>query len=149
VRISRQICDYVYTYRAGIYEQSASSLDHHPESRQRLWNDTRTHHISRLRREASISSSHQSISSNILRLLNKVILDLIRTTHIDTTGLQAIDDMRMQILSWSGPHVPIRIMGANRHVRDRFERHHHQAASNSRKTGENAEGEEVIVRRGW
>jgi sodium-independent sulfate anion transporter 11 len=121
-RISRQICDYIYTYTAGIHEQSAS-LDNnpnHPTSRQRLWNDTRTHHVARLRHEASLN---QPTSTTNLRLLNNVILDLTRATHIDTTGLQALDDMRNQILDWAGPHVSIRIVGANKRVRDRFERH--------------------------
>lgn len=128
-RISRQICDYIYTYTAGIHEQPASH-DHRPnntDSRQRLWNDTRTHRVRRLRREASTPSSnpnHPTTSTNNLRRLNNVILDLTRTTHIDTTGLQALDDMRNQITDWAGPQVSIRIVGANKRIRDRFERHH-------------------------
>lgn len=124
-RISRQICDYVYTYTASVYEQSASSSSPESqatESRQRLWNDTRTHHVMRLRREGFPSSS--SSDHPPLRILNKVIIDLTRATHIDTTGLQALDDMRNQILDWAGPRVSIRIVGANKRVRDRFERHH-------------------------
>lgn len=132
----------IYSYTVGIHEQSSSSSLDHPESRQRLWNDTRTQHISRLRRESSPSSSSNqstttSTSTNNLRRLNNVILDLTRTTHIDTTGLQALDDMRAQILDWAGPHVSISIVGANKRVQDRIQRHRLSSKNNADK---NAEG---------
>ncbi|KAL5335321.1 hypothetical protein BJX70DRAFT_401736 [Aspergillus crustosus] len=118
-RTARQITNYIYTYSTGAYESSSQSAEKSPT---RLWNDTKTRHIRSLRREAGLSSSSSSSSSSSLPPLRTVIIDMTRVTHVDTTGMQAIADIRSMINDWAGPEAELRFVGLNERVKERFRR---------------------------
>ncbi|KAH8647959.1 sulfate transporter 4.1 [Xylariales sp. PMI_506] len=112
-RVSRQICEHIYTHSAQVVSEEQAALQ---KSSQRLWNDTRTKLVSSLRRRAGISTEVA------LPRLSKVVLDMTRVAHIDTTGMQALADVRASLQDWAGPEAELQFVGLNEELRGRFSR---------------------------
>ncbi|KAL4907095.1 hypothetical protein BDW74DRAFT_190098 [Aspergillus multicolor] len=124
----------------GLHESTPASLvstlgpvEKKPQDR--LWNDTKARHIANLRREAGTVSAtdtplaHGTADSispesnpRTLPRLYTVIIDMTRVTHVDTTGMQALADVRSTVEDWSGPDAKLRFVGLNERVKERFRR---------------------------
>ena len=117
-RIARQVTDYVYAYSSGAHEDPATQYTANSEAIDTLWNDTKTQHVAMLRKAAG---THHATESSLPYVKN-VVIDLTRTTHVDTTGMQAISDIRSTLRDWAGPDSSVSFVGLNERVRIRFER---------------------------
>ncbi|KAH9844408.1 SulP family sulfate permease [Teratosphaeria destructans] len=106
--ITRQI--YVYSMSANEHFQCGS------KDKDRLWNDSRGKMVETLRRQAGITSD------SFLPCIALVVLDMTRVSHIDTTGMQALADIRSSLKEWSGEDAELRFTGLNEDVKERFSR---------------------------
>lgn len=122
-RTARQITDYIYSHSSGAYEKPSTTTDgpqHNTQgkSADRLWNDTKLRHIRNLRKEAGTSNSEESF----LPIVRAVIIDMTRVTHVDTTGMQALADIRSALKDWACTDAELTFLGLNDRVKERFQR---------------------------
>ncbi|KAL4781729.1 sulfate transporter family-domain-containing protein [Aspergillus varians] len=121
-RTARQIMNYIYSYSSGAHETPTSVTDDsHQVTRKspdRLWNDTKIRHIRNLRKEAGTSNNEE----NFLPYVRTVIVDMTRVTHVDTTGMQALADIRSTLKDWAGADAALTFVGLNDRLRERFQR---------------------------
>lgn len=122
-RTARQITDYIYSYSSGAHEKPSTTMDgpqHNTQgkSADRLWNDTKLRHIRNLRKEAGTSNSEESF----LPIVRTVIIDMTRVTHVDTTGMQALADIRSALKDWACADAELTFVGLNDRVKERFQR---------------------------
>ena len=120
-RISRLITEHIYSYSSGSHEVSSGTIvndQNAKESTNRLWNDTKSRRIENLRREAGTTNREESF----LPHLRTVIIDMTRVTHIDTSGMQALADIRSTLKDWAGEDAELAFVGLNERVQERFER---------------------------
>lgn len=122
-RTARQITNYIYSYSSGAHEKPSTTVDGpqnntQGESAERLWNDTKLRHIRNLRKEAGTSNSEESF----LPFVRTVIIDMTRVTHVDTTGMQALADIRSALKDWAGTDAELTFVGLNNRVKERFQR---------------------------
>lgn len=110
-RIARRISEQIYTHSSGEAEVKPSAA-----GSERLWIDSRARLISRLRQGANVAADAS------LPQLRHVVLDLTRVTHIDTTGMQALADIRSALIDWSGDDAELRFVGMNEELQARFTR---------------------------
>lgn len=108
-RIRRHIVDTVYTFHTGV----ASSM--HPLARP--WSTRRDKHIASLRQKAFISEA-----DDFLPPFRVLVLDMTATSFIDTTGIQALQRMRTDLLDYGGLEIEFRFVGMCKAVRRRFQR---------------------------
>lgn len=129
-RIARRISEQIYTHSLGAAEEaeardagvaaaggggdSATADGSSSSKSERLWSDSRARLIARLRRSAP--------RARTLPRIRVVVLDLTRVTHIDTTGMQALADVRAALLDWAGAGAELRFVGLNEELRGRFAR---------------------------
>jgi solute carrier family 26 (sodium-independent sulfate anion transporter), member 11 len=113
-RISRQIREDIYTYSSPDEEQQSRIAK---EGNDRLWNDTKQKLVASLREKVGFRLD------SALPKLRLVVLDMSsRVTHIDTTGLQALADIRANLQDWAGPDAELGFLGMNEELRARFSR---------------------------
>lgn len=114
-RIFRTICDTIYTRTSAPNEEelfgSASQSN-------RLWNDTRRKHVRSLRQTAGLSVADEAR----LPRLRLVVVEMTRVSHVDTTGLQFLADIRAAVQDWAGEGAEVVFVGLNERVRARFTR---------------------------
>ena len=126
MRISKQICHYMYTYSKQVITEDIELSQKHER---RLWNDTRSKLVASLRQQACISSDAS------LPALQIIVLDMTRVSHIDTTGIQALNDIRTTLQDWAGPNAELRFVGLNEGVKRRFLRAESIVNSKSHREG--------------
>ncbi|KAJ5908372.1 hypothetical protein N7495_001054 [Penicillium taxi] len=120
-RITRQITNAIYTFSSGTDEVTSDNYTTNKDSAgdaNRLWNDTKSAHIRRLRKDAGTENTEESP----LPKLRTVILDMTRAAHVDATAMQALADIRSNLKEWAGPNAELRFVGLNERVKDRFKR---------------------------
>lgn len=117
-RMTRTITNYIYTYSSGIDEARLGTPRNSEEPPNRLWHDTRTRHINGLRKDAGTENTEEAL----LPRVRTVIIDLTRVTHIDTTGMQALADIRSVLKEWAGSDSKLSFVGIKDNVKERFDR---------------------------
>lgn len=110
-RVARQISEKIYTYSAPAMDPSLQAVNS-----DRLWSDSRSRLVTELRRRAGLGANAS------LPRVRSVILDLTRVAHVDTTGMQALADIRSALQKWSGPETVLRFVGLNDELKQRFAR---------------------------
>ncbi len=108
-RIKRHVLDTVCASQSG----TPSSI--HPLVRP--WNVRRDKHIADLRRRAGVNS----VDTFIPRL-RIVVLDFASVSFVDTTGMQAFEAIKKELLDYGGLNTEFRFVGICKGVRRRFER---------------------------
>lgn len=106
----RHIVDSVYTFQTGLPLTPDRILG-------RSWNDRRDKRIEFLRRKAHVSNSDTFIPN-----FRALVLDLTRTSFVDASGMQALEDMKKELKGYGGPDIEIRFAGMSESVRRRFQR---------------------------
>lgn len=96
------------------YSQPALHGIEDPE-KERLWSDSHDRKIAELRKNAGITDLD-------LPRTRVVILDMGNVAFIDTTGLQALADLKAELIGWVGVDLDMRFVGMRKGVRRRFER---------------------------
>lgn len=120
-RIVRQITDHLYTFSSGEHESPAGVTEAHRNSKKsvdRLWNDTKSRRIENLRKRAGTTNNEESFLPHVQTL----IIDMTRVAHIDTSGMQAIADIRSTLKDWAGDSAELVFVGLNQRAHERFQR---------------------------
>ncbi|KAL4885916.1 sulfate transporter family-domain-containing protein [Aspergillus karnatakaensis] len=148
-RTARQITNYIYTYSSGAHESSSdrnqpSTAEKSPT---RLWNDTKTRHIANLRREAGTLHTNTlgESGNSSLPALRTVIIDMTCVTHVDTTGMQALADIRSTLKDWAGAGAEVKFVGLNERVKERFRRAESCFLSSAEEGGKGAQDGGYVV----
>lgn len=79
-----------------------------------IWSDSRERNIAEMRAKAGVKELD-------LPQTQVVILDLTNVTYIDTAGLQALADLKAELIQYSGPSLQLRFVGMHRALRNKFE----------------------------
>ncbi|RDW82228.1 SulP family sulfate permease [Coleophoma cylindrospora] len=102
------ILESVQTYNLGVPPRQVPDAE-------RSWSDVGAQNIATLRARAQVSSS-------TLPQFRFLILDLAACPYIDTTGIQALKDLKAELLSYGGESIELRFTGVGDSVRTSFER---------------------------
>lgn len=121
-RVKRRILDTVYTYNSGVTAADVLEKD-------RLWNEKGAARRLMLRNKAGIIIE--------LPLLRAVILDFGNVERVDTTGVQAIVDLKSDLESFAGESVDLKFLTMNSRVRNTFERSNWKLKSAEGQNNEN------------
>lgn len=105
-RVRNSIMDAVQTYSMTAVVQITSS--------DRMWSDSGERKIRELRDRAGVNDLD-------LPLTSVVVLDLTNVTYIDTTGLQALADLKADLYLYCGPSLELRFVGMHRALRKKFD----------------------------
>lgn len=114
-RIYRTICDTIYARTSAYNEEELFGSEKVSE---RLWNDTRRKHVKLLRQASGVSNTDEAL----LPKLRLIIIDMTRVSHVDTTGLQFLADIRAAVKDWAGEEAKVTFVGLNERVKVRFAR---------------------------
>jgi sodium-independent sulfate anion transporter 11 len=117
-RIKTSILNYAKTLKSGIEQDR-------PEP-ERLWNEAKGEHL---------KIAHQN---DTRPKLLAIILDVGSVTYVDTTGVQALTDLKADLQVYAGESFVLKFLDMNSAVRTRFER-----ASWELRNGENATSNNV------
>ncbi|KAJ5088728.1 hypothetical protein N7456_012344 [Penicillium angulare] len=120
-RIARQITAHLYSYSSGAHETPSGTTEEYQraeKSKNRLWNDTKTRTIQTLRSKRGTTNNEE----NFLPYVRTVIIDMTRVTHIDTSGMQALADIKSTLKDWAGTEAELVFVGLNDRVQERFQR---------------------------
>ncbi|PQE22125.1 sulfate permease protein [Rutstroemia sp. NJR-2017a BBW] len=107
-KIKKDIIDAVWTN----HEPTPSG----PTSR-KVWNENRIKRTAFLRRKNNINTP-----TRYLPRLEILIIDLTRVPFIDTSGLTLLQDLKYELMIYTGDSVEIRFVGMNAAVRKKFDR---------------------------
>jgi sodium-independent sulfate anion transporter 11 len=113
-RAKISILDAIQTYNSGI-PSAFTSMDKNPD---RLWNELGSRRISLLRQKAGISPSE----AEYLPQIRVVVLDMRAVVYIDTTGVEALKEMKTELKAYAGDGVEMRIVGLKNSLAGKFER---------------------------
>jgi solute carrier family 26 (sodium-independent sulfate anion transporter), member 11 len=58
----------------------------------------------------------------VLPEIRAVVLDMTHVAHMDTTGMQALADIRSSLRDWAGEEAQLRFIGLNDELEERFAR---------------------------
>jgi sodium-independent sulfate anion transporter 11 len=106
--IKNQCLDAVQTFNSGDVQTLEAAHAN------RNWSVAGKDRATRLRTKAEILEEPVQIHS--------VVLDMHGMHNIDTTGLTALKDLKMDIEAFGGKNIQLRFVGLNERVRDRFAR---------------------------
>ncbi|KAL6710329.1 hypothetical protein ACN47E_009275 [Coniothyrium glycines] len=107
-RVKNQCLDDVQTYNSGDVETLEAAHAN------RTWSVAGNRRALRLRTKAEILEEPVQIRT--------VVLDMTKVHNIDTTGLTALKDLKVDIEKFGGKSVSFRLVGLNERVKERFAR---------------------------
>jgi len=108
------ILDAVRTYHSGI-PTAFTSKNKNPD---KLWNELGERHILLLKRKAGISPSEAEYVPQI----KVVVLDMQPVTYMDTTGIEALKEMKAELKAYAEDGVEIRMIGLKSSLVEKFKR---------------------------
>lgn len=83
----------------------------------KIWSDYRARRTSSLRRDNDVHTPVRYIPR-----LEVLVLDFTRVNFIDTTGLTYLQDLKDELMAYSGDAIEIRFVGLNAALRKKFDR---------------------------
>jgi sodium-independent sulfate anion transporter 11 len=110
-RLRQQILDQVQTYQSGM--PSCEQMD----VVERSWSDVGQRRIDTMRKNSRLNTP-----TRYLPRIRVLVLDLTHVTFIDTTGLQMLGNMKVELLAYGGEDVEIRFVGLNAELKKKFNR---------------------------
>lgn len=106
--IKNQCFDCIQTYNSG------ANISFEVQRANRMWSTAGERRANQLRRRAGISIEPRRIQI--------VIIDLSMVATIDTTGLVALQDLKLDLQRYAGEHAEIRFVNMHASVREKFDR---------------------------
>ena len=106
-RIKRHVLNSAMTSLSGV---PASRVD-------RAWNSRRDKYAEYLRRKVGMN-----VADTFYPRFRVLVLDLSSTSFVDSTGMQAFEDIKRELRLYGGPDVEFRFVGMNEVVQTRFKR---------------------------